>query len=295
MTLGTAIAAAQGLVLPSPVVIAATAILAADWVRVLALGLPLAALVAAVGAGSAARAGSSTEAVPRDAAGAAATAAMGLVGACLVMVLLLIVQSVGDIPSEPLGGGGARETILGAGRPLVLLMAGVGIMVVAAKGWLDNGFSETGWMPQSIARAAPLMLVLGAAGGFQALAQGSHMAEMLAEKVLPLSLGLAVPFLAAAIMKTLQGASLVASITAAGMVQPLLPALGLDSDMGRALAVLAVGAGTMAVAHVNDGLFWLVADAAKMRPSENLKWFSATTVLQSAVALAALLVMRAME
>jgi GntP family gluconate:H+ symporter len=220
---------------------------------------------------------------------------MGLVGACLVMVLLLIVQSVGDIPSEPLGGGGARETILGAGRPLVLLMAGVGIMVVAAKGWLDNGFSETGWMPQSIARAAPLMLVLGAAGGFQALAQGSHMAEMLAEKVLPLSLGLAVPFLAAAIMKTLQGASLVASITAAGMVQPLLPALGLDSDMGRALAVLAVGAGTMAVAHVNDGLFWLVADAAKMRPSENLKWFSATTVLQSAVALAALLVMRAMD
>ena len=41
---GSAIAAGQGVLLPSPVVIAATAILAADWVRVAAIGLPLAVL-----------------------------------------------------------------------------------------------------------------------------------------------------------------------------------------------------------------------------------------------------------
>ena len=60
------------------------------------------------------------------------------------------------------------------------------------------------------------------------------------------------PFLIAAAIKTLQGSSLVAAITAAGMVQPLLLPLGLDDPNGKALAALAVGAGAMTVCHVND-------------------------------------------
>jgi GntP family gluconate:H+ symporter len=71
-------------------------------------------------------------------------------------------------------------------------------------------------------------------------------------------------------------------------VQPLLPALGLESDTGRALAVLAVGAGAMTVSHVNDGLFWLTADAARLRPARALALFSSLTALQGAVAIVAL-------
>jgi GntP family gluconate:H+ symporter len=268
------------------------AILAADWMHVVAVGLPLAALCAAVGSVIGAWAGGESPPAQIIAVAKAPAPAIGLVAACLLMVAMLIVQSLGDIPSEPFGGGGARETILGAGRPVVQLLAGVAIMVVATKAWRNNGFSETGWAALAIGRAAPLMLLLGAAGGLQALAQGSHMAELLAEKVLPLPLGLAVPFLAAAVMKTLQGSPLVAAITAAGMAQPLLPALGLDGDMGRALAVLAVGAGAMAVSHVNDGLFWLVGDGAGMRPAQALKWFSSLSLLQAAVALAGLVLVQ---
>ena len=49
----------------------------------------------------------------------------------------------------------------------------------------------------------------------------------------------------------------------------------------------------MAVSHVNDGLFWLVADGAQMRPGQALKWFSTTTLLQGALGLAGLLVVQA--
>ena len=52
-----------------------------------------------------------------------------LILAITVPLLLLMVQSVGDIPSEPLGGGPTRELILGIGRPLILFLVGVGIMV----------------------------------------------------------------------------------------------------------------------------------------------------------------------
>ena len=46
----------------------------------------------------------------------------------------------------------------------------------------------------------------------------------------------------AAAVKTMQGNSLTAVLTATGMVEPMLPALGLDSLNGRVLAALSAGA-----------------------------------------------------
>jgi GntP family gluconate:H+ symporter len=95
-------------------------------------------------------------------------------------------------------------------------------------------------------------------------------------------------------MKLLQGSSLVAAITAAGMMMELLAPLGLDNASGRAFAALAIGAGAMTASHINDGLFWLVTDAARLRPGTVLARFSLGTVLQGAVALAALILLRLM-
>ena len=73
------------------------------------------------------------------------------------------------------------------------------------------------------------------------------------------ALAILIPFLIAAVLKTFQGSSLVAAITAAGMVQPLMGALDLGGANAKALAALAVGAGAMTVSHVNDDYFWLSA------------------------------------
>ena len=62
-----------------------------------------------------------------------------------------------------------------------------------------------------------------AAGGLQRLCQQTGMAEVLGERLLAWHLGafgVLIPFLIAAVMKALQGSSLVASITTAGMVAP---------------------------------------------------------------------------
>jgi GntP family gluconate:H+ symporter len=293
LTLGLALSAGQAFLLPSPVVIAATAIIAADWHRVLAFGLPLGLLAASAGALLAAAASPADAATPRPIPTLRPPAAFATVAACLAMALLLIVQSLGDIPSEPLGGGSSRELILGLGRPLIVLLVGTTIMAASTGAWRGNALSETGWPAQAIARAAPLLLLLGTAGGLQSLAQTAHMAEMLAERLLPLPWGLALPFLVATVMKTVQGSSLVAAITASGMIQPLLPSLGLDGETGRALAVLAIGAGAMTVPHVNDGFFWLVADAAGLRPARALQRFTSLALAQGVFALAALLTIRA--
>jgi len=119
--------------------------------------------------------------------------------------------------------------------------------------------------------------------------QATGMSEMNAELVLDWRAGwILVPFLAAATVKTLQGSSLVAAIAGAGMVAPMLATLGLDDPSGRALAALAVGAGALTFAHVNDALFWLVADAAGMRAPTAFLRFALGTLVQGLAGLAVL-------
>ncbi|WP_439958511.1 GntT/GntP/DsdX family permease, partial [Pseudomonas aeruginosa] len=76
--------------------------------------------------------------------------------------------------------------------------------------------------------------------------------------------GLFMPFVVAAALKTAQGSTTVARVTTSALVAPLLPQLGLDSEMGRVLAVMAIGAGAMAVSHANGSFFWVVTQFSRM-------------------------------
>ena len=93
-------------------------------------------------------------------------------------------------------------------------------------------------------------------------------------------------------MKTLQGNSLCAVLTASGMVEPMLPALGLDGATGRALAAASVGAGSIAIVHVNDPLFWIAADMARLSPGRALYVISLGSVVMAVGALVVLAALR---
>ena len=111
--------------------------------------------------------------------------------------------------------------------------------------------------------------------------------------MLALPFGVLVPFLAAAIVKTLQGSTLVAAITAAGMTEALLVPLGLDGETGRALAALAVGAGSVTIGHINDPLFWLIAGEARLKPWQGLALVTGGLGVQGAAAVAMLMALAA--
>ena len=184
------------------------------------------------------------------------------------------------MPSEPLGKGGAREFYTGISRPLILAVVAIGLALLLTRRWRPDVLADTRW--------APLLLTVGAAGGFARVLDETGMAELLAERIADPRLGLAAPFLAAATVKTLQGNSLSAVLTAAGIVEPMLPALGLDSPSGRALAAAAAGAGSIAICHVNDPFFWIAAHMANLPPLRALR---AVSIGSLAVALAALVVL----
>jgi len=297
-----AISASHGLLLVSPVPIAAAAILDAPWGRVAIFGLPLAILLVACGAVwarwlSAPRAAveRSTQERPPIQQQRGGWPATVLLLATSIPLLMLIFQSLGDIPSEPLGGGTAREMVLGVGRPLVLFLAGLGIMALGLGRLGVKLLADSTWTGRVIGNVAGVLLIVGAAGGLQRLCQETGMAELLGERLLDWHVagpgGLLIPFLIAAVIKTLQGSSLVAAITAAGMVQPFLLPLGIGDESGKALATLAVGAGAMTVSHVNDEYFWLVTWSGGLSPLRGLALVSAGTLLQGLIAAAALLLL----
>jgi GntP family gluconate:H+ symporter len=75
----------------------------------------------------------------------------------------------------------------------------------------------------------------------------------------------------------------VAIITTASFVTPMLSVLGLDSEWGRLLAVLSMGAGSMIISHANDSYFWVVSNFSEVDSSTTLKVYSSSTLIMGIV------------
>ena len=100
------------------------------------------------------------------------------------------------------------------------------------------------------------------------------------------NIGIIVPFLIAVVMKTAQGSSTVAIITTASFVSPMLSVLGLDSEWGRLLAMLSMGAGSMIVSHANDSYFWVISNFSEIDPATTLRVYSSSTIVMGVVVFA---------
>jgi gluconate:H+ symporter, GntP family len=263
--------AVSSLVAPSPLAVAAASVMKASNSTMLMVALPLAAIAALLGWWAVARQ------VP-------STAVAGWPDwtwlAVLIPIALLIAQSVAQMPSEPLGKGGAREFYIGISKPLMLAAIAITLGVLFAGRWQPSALAGRSW--------APLLLAVGASGGLGRVFDETGMAELLAEYALHPRFGILTPFLAAAIVKTMQGNSLTAVLTASGMIEPMLPALGLDSASGRALAAAAVGAGSMAICHVNDPFFWIAASMGRLSPGRALGVISLGSAVMAIGALIAI-------
>jgi GntP family gluconate:H+ symporter len=163
------------------------------------------------------------------------------------------------------------------GEPIFALAAGVILAIFLVKersvAKLNSIFGE------AIEKAGPILIVTAAGGMFGMVIKTTGTGEALGSFLAGTSLGLAVPFIIAAIMKTAQGSSTVAIITTASFMQPMLPALGLDSESGRLFTMLAMGAGSMIVSHANDSYFWVVSNFGGVEPSVNLKVYSTSTIV----------------
>ena len=167
------------------------------------------------------------------------------------------------------------------GEPVFALSIGVILAMLLIKdktiASMNSVFSE------AIVKAGPILIVTAAGGMFGMVIQATGTGEAMGRFLAGTSIGIVVPFLIAAVMKTAQGSSTVAIITTASLVAPMLSMLGLDSEWGRMLAILSMGAGSMVVSHANDSYFWVVANFSEIDPDAALKVYSSSTLVMGLV------------
>jgi kynurenine formamidase len=125
---------------------------------------------------------------------------------------------------------------------------------------------------------ATILLVIGAGGGFNRVLLESGVGKSIADVALgshasPLLLAWTV----AALIRVATGSATVAMTTAAGIVAPIAAA---TPGTTPELLVLATGAGSLVLSHVNDSGFWLIKEYFNMTVPQTLKtWTVAETII----------------
>jgi GntP family gluconate:H+ symporter len=181
-----------------------------------------------------------------------------------IPIILIVMKSLSDFPTNPLGEGIIKLFFGFTGEPTIALLIGVLLAFLLPAERFKGIFSGEGWVGKSLVNAATIILITGAGGAFGKVLQNSSLADVIGGALSNASLGIWLPFIIAATLKTTQGSSTVAIITTASIIAPLLASLGFSSDIAKALIVLAIGSGAMVVSHANDSFFWVVTQMSKM-------------------------------
>jgi len=201
----------------------------------------------------------------------------------VVPILLITVKSVADFPAHPLGEGGAKLFFDFFGDPTVALLLGVFFAFLLMPRWSEEYVN--GWVGDGLRNAASIIMITGAGGAFGAILRSTEIGDYLSSVLAQYRMGIVLPFIIAAALKTAQGSSTVALITTSALVYPMLGDLGLASGAARALTVISIGAGAMIMSHANDSYFWVVSQFSGLDTSTAYKTHSLATLIQGVTAM----------
>lgn len=199
----------------------------------------------------------------------------------LLPILLIAGKSVADFPSQPLGAGAFKTFVSFIGDPVIALLIGIFLAITLIPGSESENKFE--WMSQGVLNSASILVITGAGGAFGAILKSLPLADALSSALLSLSIGVFLPFIISALLKTAMGASTVAMIVTSAMVAPMMPSLGFETEIGKALVIMAIGAGSMCVSHANDSYFWVVSQFSDMTTNVAYKCQTGVTFVEGIV------------
>lgn len=304
VALATGLTVTHCLVPPTPGPIAAAGILGADLGLVILLAIVVSSVAVVVGWLFATKVAARVYIDPNPEVSEAdvsaklkdAPSALKAFPPIVVPILLIVIKSISDYPKAENGpwarivGGIASVTgtpplellksIVGfTGEPVIALLIGVLLAFLLPKKLNKTMLSTTGWVGQAMLNAALIIMVTGAGGAFGKVLRDSPLAGVLGESLSQTNLGIWLPFVIAAALKSAQGSSTVALITTSSLIAPMMTPLGFESPMAKALVVLSIGAGSMVVSHANDSMFWVVTQMTKMDVKTGYKLHTAATLV----------------
>ncbi len=205
------------------------------------------------------------------------------VATLLLPVGLMLLGGWADVLATP--GTQANEWLRFLGNSVVALLLATLLSFVTLG--LMRGFNREQilkFSQECLAPTAAITLLVGAGGGLNGILVKTGVAAEITAlsqrfELSPLLMGWTV----AALMRIATGSATVAMSTAAGIVAPIALAAGYPHPE---LLVLATGAGSLILSHVNDGGFWLIKEYFNMSVAQTFKTWTVLETLVSLVALA---------
>ncbi|WP_411346351.1 GntP family permease [Paenibacillus sp. WLX1005] len=129
---------------------------------------------------------------------------------------------------------------------------------------------------------ASIVLLIGAGGGFNKILTASGVGDAIAAFAQTAHLSpLLLAFLIAGLIRAAVGSATVAMTTAAGIVAPIAVTM---PGVSPELLVLATGAGSIILSHVNDSGFWIVKQYLNLSVPDTLKTWTVMETLLGFVA-----------
>lgn len=205
----------------------------------------------------------------------------------LLPVALMLAKALADV--EIHGKSTLKSALDFIGDPLMAMTISV-LVAMVTFGYL-RGFSRR-WVGEttgaSLAAIAGIVLIIGAGGGFKQMLIATGIGDSIGKAAAGSSLSpLLLGWLIAVGIRLATGSATVATVTAAGLMAPVITHL---EGVNAPLLALAIGAGSLFFSHVNDAGFWLVKEYFGMSVGETVATWSTMETILSVVGIALIMV-----
>ncbi len=195
----------------------------------------------------------------------------------LLPVMLMLLSSVADL-ALPVDSP-FREWINFVGSPIIAMLLAVLLSIYSfgyARGFTANQILR--FLEDCVGPAASILFIVGAGGGLSKMLERGGVGAAIAAivehaQISPLLLG----WVVAAAIRVAVGSATVA-ITMASAI--LAPVAANTPGLNRELLVLAMGAGSLFLSHVNDGGFWFVKESFNLTVTQTLRTW---TILETCI------------
>jgi GntP family gluconate:H+ symporter len=202
-------------------------------------------------------------------------------GVTLATVLLPVVLMMGKALADIFAAKGnpVRSVLDFLGAPLIaLLIAVIVAMFTFGRGARMDLKAVAKSIEDGLPPIAGILLIVAAGGGFKQTLIDTGIGKLIADWVAGSGMSvLLLAWLVAVLIRLATGSATVATVTASGILAPLVSTL---SPGETSLLVLAIGAGSLFFSHVNDAGFWLVKGYFGLSVGQNIKtWSIMETIL----------------
>ncbi|MFJ3382674.1 MULTISPECIES: GntP family permease [unclassified Curtobacterium] len=208
---------------------------------------------------------------------------VALIGILLPVVLMLAAAIREATVPDASGPWVGLLDFLGTPMIAIGLAAVYAIVFFAIGGGMDRSAVSRS-LESALPPVAGVLLIVGAGGGFKQVLIDTGIGGVIADAVKDSGVSvLLVAWVVSALVRVATGSATVATVTAAGIMAPIAQGL---STPETSLLVLAIGAGSVFLSHVNDAGFWLVKSYFNMTVGQTFKTW---TVLECLISVFGLL------